>query len=347
MKKIVYFSLLLVLFSCKKEKDPEIIVADDLKNGILVLNEGLFQLNNSNLSWINLADLSITNDFFEQKVGRKLGDTGNDMKRYGNKIYIVVNVSSTVEILDAKTGKSIKQIIFLNGTEGKQPRNISFFGSKAFVSCFDGFVDVIDTASLEIEKRIQVGLNPDQLISSNSRIFVSNSGGLNNPVYDSTLSIINPQTLLEESKIVVGKNPGGLEIVGNNLFVTVRGNFGSIPTTLKRINLSTLQIEETYSFKPIILEKMNTNLLLAYDENQVVKVGVFDVLTNSFSNANLIDLSTIQTLYGIHYESSTNRIYLTDSKDYTTSGKVLEYAVDGSFIRSFSVGLNPNSLLFF
>ena len=342
------FILLLGFSSCKKDKIEEpIIISKELKNGILVLNEGLFQLNNSNLAWINLADLSISTDFFEQKAGRNLGDTGNDMKRYGGKIYIVVNVSSTVEVLDAKTGKSLKQISFLNGNQSKQPRSIAFWGSKAYVTCFDGFVDVIDTNSLEIQSRIPVGLNPDQLISSSNSIFVSNSGGLNNPVYDSTISVINPQIAQETTKIIVGKNPGGLEIIGNNLFVSVRGNFTTVPAKLKRVNLSTLQIEETYAFKPLILEKMNDKLLLAYEENQVIKIGVFDVAANSFNNSNLIDLSSIETLYGIHFESSTNRIYLTDAKNYTTTGKILEYSVEGNFIREFSVGLNPNSLLFF
>lgn len=345
MRFIKYF-LIFLLFSCKKEKVQETSVSNELKNGILVLNEGLFQLNNSNLSWINLADLTVSSDFFEQKTGRNLGDTGNDLKKYGGKIYIVVNGSSTLEILNAKTGKSIKQISFLNGNQSKQARSITFFQNKAFISCFDGFVDVLDTNSLEIEKRISVGLNPDQIVASNSKIFVSNSGGLNSTL-DSTISIIDPISKAEEGKIIVGKNPGQLEIVGNYLFVNVRGNFGSIPSKLKRINLNTLQIEETYSLKPILFEKMNNQLLIAFEENQEVKLGLFDVQSNTWTNQNFIDLTDIQTLYGIHYESTTNKIYLFDAKGYTVSGKILEYTSSGNFIQSFSVGLNPNSMLFF
>lgn len=345
--KYILISLTILLVSCKKDKPDVETPVETLKDGFLVLNEGLFQMNNSNLSWVSSSDLNVNNSFFEGKTGRKLGDTGNDLKRYGNKIYIVVNVSSTLEILDATTGNSIKQISFVSGNQSKQPRSLAFFGSKVFVSCFDGFVDVLDTSSLEIEKRIQVGLNPDQIIATDSKIFVSNSGGLNAPIMDSTLSVINPITLLEETKIIVGKNPGSLQVVGNNLFVNVRGNYGTIPSAFKRINLTSLAIEENYTFKSVITEKMNANLLLAYEESSVIKLGIFDVSNNTWFNTNFIDVSAIETLYNVHYEPKNNHIYLFDAHGYTVSGEILEYDSSGTFIRKFTVGLNPNSLLVF
>jgi YVTN family beta-propeller protein len=341
----VFFVLL--LFSCKKDKieDPKTVA--ELSNGILVLNEGLFQMNNSSLSWINLSDLSVDNSFFENKVGRKLGDTGNDLKRYGNKIYVLVNVSSTLEVLDATTGKSIKQISFVEGNQTKEPRSIAFFGAKAFVSCFDGFVDVIDTATLTVEKRIAVGLNPDQIVASNDKIYVSNSGGLNAPVMDSTISVINPNTLLEEQKVVVGKNPGKLVVSNGYLFVHQRGNFGSIPSLLKKINLTTNTVVETYAINPIAFEELNGYIYIVYDDNGTIKFGKFDVFENSFVSTNLVDVSNIETLYGIHVESKNNHIYLFDAHGYTVSGEVLEYDSNGVFIRKFTVGLNPNSIIVF
>lgn len=349
MQFIKYSVLLAVLLfaSCKKDKpDPEIPVVK-LENGFLVLNEGLFQMNNSGLSWVSDSDLSVNNSFFEGKTGRKLGDTGNDMKRYGNKIYVLVNVSSTLEILDAVSGNWLKQLSFVNGNQSKQPRSIAFFGSKAFISCFDGYVDVVDTAVLEVEKRIPVGLNPDQIIATENRIFVSNSGGLNAPLMDSTLSVIDPLNLTEEMKITVGKNPGQLQYVNGSLFVHVRGNYGSIPSVLKKLDPLTYQLVDIYSFKTLILEKMGSKLLIAYEDNGIVHLGLFNVAANSWEVTDFIDLSGIETLYGIHYESKNDRIYLFDAHGYTVSGEVLEYSSTGSKLREFTVGLNPNALLFF
>ena len=178
-------------FSCKKKKVPQPEAPQTLQHGMLVLNEGLFQQNNSTLGWFNFSDNSYTGNFFEQKTNRSLGDTGNDMKKYGGKIYVIVNVSSTVEILDASTGNSISQISMIAGGTPKQPRYIAFHGSKAYITCYDGYVDVLDTASLSITSRIPVGANPEGLAVSNGKLFVANSGGLNSPNVDSTVSVID------------------------------------------------------------------------------------------------------------------------------------------------------------
>jgi hypothetical protein len=347
MRLTSLFITLILLISCKKEKDEPIPITSSLSNGILVLNEGLFQYNNASLSWVNLSDFSTDNTFFEQKADRYLGDTGNDLKRYGNKIYVVVNVSGTVEVLDALTGKSIKQISFKDGSTNKQPRSITFYGSKAFVSCFDGYVDVVDTVSLQIEKRIKVGSNPDQITASDSKIIVSNSGGLNVPELDSTISIINPFSLVEENKIVVGKNPGDLEVIGNELFVISRGNYSSIAPSLKKVDLTTSIISLVPVANPSILEKMNGKLLIAYQSSNTQYLGLFDASTNNWVANSFVSIADITTLYNIHFESTNQHIYLLDAKGYTTSGKIIEHDQNGVLIRSIDVSLIPNSLIYF
>jgi len=340
-------TLIIFLDSCKKEKDEPTPIISSLSNGILVLNEGLFQYNNASLSWVNRTDFSSDNTFFEQQADRYLGDTGNDLKRYGNKIYVVVNVSGTVEVLDASTGKSLKQISFKDGNTNKQPRSIAFFGNKAFVSCFDGYVDVFDTTSLQIEKRIKVGSNPDQIIASDSKIIVSNSGGLNTPELDSTISIINPISLVEENKLVVGKNPGDLEVIGNELFVISRGNYSSISASLKKLDLNTLIISTVSVSNPSILEKMNGKLLIAYQATNTLSLGLFDVNSTNWSTSSFTSLNEIVTLYQVHFEEKNQHLYLFDANGYTNTGRILEYDQNGTFLRNFNVGLIPNSMIYF
>lgn len=89
-----------------------------------------------------------------------MGDTANDMALYGGKLYIVVNVSSTIEVIDFQTGVSIKQIPMLaeNGSS-RQPRHITFHKDKAYVCSYDGTVARIDTTSLEIDALTKAGRN--------------------------------------------------------------------------------------------------------------------------------------------------------------------------------------------
>lgn len=338
----------LVLFSCKKE-EPEIPTpVDAFSNGLLILNEGLFQQNNSTLSWVDLATDVVNNSIFEQKTSRQLGDTGNDIARYGNKIYIVVNVSSTVEVLDALSGAPLTQIQMSEGGVPKQPRSIAFAHGKAFVTCYDGFVDVIDTINFTVLQRIQVGANPEQILFTNEKLYVTNSGGLNYPNVDSTVSVIDPTSFIEITKITIGNNPGGLEVDHlGNLYAIARGNYSSIPSRMVRINTGSNTVENTYSFNASGITRMNDHLLIHSITNSNSSILLFNPLTETIENPNFINVSGITTLYGIQYDPTRHQIYCFDAMNYTNSGYVRLFSASGNYLRSIHVGLNPSKALIY
>ena len=343
MRLISLWILLFFVVGCKKKTTTINSDVSELKHGLLVLNEGLFNLNNASLSWVDLNTNTVSEDFFLQKTGRKLGDTGNDLQRYGAKIYVLVNVSSTIEVLDANIGSSIKQISMqLNGI-AKQPRNLAFYGSKVFISCFDGYVDVIDTASLTVEKRIKVGSNPEDMVVVNQRLYVSNSGGLI-PSLDSTLSIIDCQNLVELEKIVVGKNPGKIVALNDSiLYVHVRGNYSTIPSVLKKVNVGISKNQETIPIKISGMEKMENQLLIYTSES----VSLYDMKTNATINSDFIPLNDITTLYRIQYVEALKQLFLFDANTYTNSGYIHRFSNTGQYIQKYHVGLNPNSLIYY
>lgn len=348
MRYSIIFICLLALVACKKKKPADSPLPDELKNGLLVLNEGLFQHNNSTLSWVNLADESINNTFFEQKTNRGLGDTGNDLERYGNKIYVVVNVSSTIEVLDANTGKSIQQIPMFIGGSAKQPRSIAFYGNKAFIACFDGYVDVLDTNSLSIVSRIQVGSNPEQLTVANNKIYVTNSGGLN-AIMDSTVSVIDGNSLTELSKITVGLNPGSICTDSEgDVYVISRGNYSNVPSRMHRIDTQTDTKVQSFTFNASGIAKMGNQLLISYASgNGTSEIALFNALTETITNNQYINTSNILTLYGVSYSSKTNQIYLFDANNYTTTGYINLFQANGQFIKRYQLGLNPSKVLIY
>lgn len=338
-----------LLFACDKNNDlPSATSVMD--HGILVLCEGLFQQNNSSLSWIDLNDETVDTDFFTSQNGRFLGDTGNDMKMYGSKIYIIVNNSNTIEVINKKDGKSIKQISMTNGSAAKQPRAIAFYNGKAFVTCYDGFVDVIDTTNLTISQRIPVGSNPESLAVSNGKLFVSNSGGLNYPAVDSTVSIIDLTSYAELDRIVVGKNPGAVQVDSEgDVYVIARGNYSSIPSRMVRINSQTNSVEQTYSFDASGMALMNDYFLISYYNysTQSSEIRLFNTLNETIENNNFISTSGLTTLYGIQYNPATDKIYCLDAMNYTNSGYVRQYTSTGVYEKSYHVGLNPSKLIFY
>lgn len=350
-KLLLPLLLIVVLIACKKKKPVEETPAPaQLESGLLVLNEGLFNHNNSGLSWINTADHSVGNQFFEEKTGRGLGDTGNDMKRYGGKVYIVVNVSSTIEVLNAQTGQSIRQITMIADGTPKQPRSIAFHGSNAYVTCYDGFVDVIDTSTLLITQRIAVGSNPEGLAVSNGKLYVANSGGLNYPDVDSTVSVIDLTSHHELQRIVVGKNPGTVcADHQGDIYVISRGNYSSIPSRMHRINTVTDTKEYSYSFDASGISRMNNFLLITYYDQSSANssIALFDATTEQMTQASFIPTNTITTLYGIQYAPETDRIYCCDANGYTNTGYVHVFTSSGIFELTYTVGLNPSKVLVF
>jgi len=351
MRFINFLVVVLVFYACKKEVTEPILTADKpVEKGLLVLCEGLFQQNNASLSWVNTETGIIDNEHFHHKTGRYLGDTGNDMEIYGSKIYIVVNVSSTIEVIDKYTNASLGQINMKNGNQPKSPRQIKFYNGFGYVTCFDGFVDVIDTVTLSVIHRIKVGENPEGITFSNDKMYVSNSGGLNVPNVDSTLSVVDMVSRLEIKKITVGKNPGGIATDSEGeVYVIARGNYGSIPSRMVRVNSQTDEVEAVFPFDASGITVMDDKFLIKnYNFNtQSSNIALFDPLLEVLINTSLINDSQFTTLYGVFYNVSNQKIYCTDAMGYVNTGYVKVFSKEGVYEKSYHVGLNPNNIVFY
>lgn len=344
MRLIKLLAIILIAVSCKKEKTVMSTESFQLSNGIAVLCEGLFQQNNASVSWIDLGQGSIDNQFFVSRTNLSLGDTGNDMKQYGGKIYIVVNVSSTIEVVSANSFSPIKQIPMFDGATAKQPRYIEFSGSNAYVTCYDGFVDVIDTTTLTVTSRIPVGANPEAMTVANNKLYVANSGGLNFPNMDSTLSVIDLSLQAEIQKITVGINPGSvISDAAGDVYVIARGDYGATPSRLVRVNSLTDTKEEEFAFDVSSITAMNNNFLISSNN----AISLFDPNTEQIVSSNFVNLSDVVTLYKVAYHPTTDNIYVMDAMNYTNTGYLRKYSSSGAYISSYHVGLNPTKVLFY
>lgn len=247
---LFFLAFVLLLVSCDdmvdKVPDGKLPITNETSQ-LFVLSEGLFNMNNSTLALYDLKNKSTEKNYFLKTNKRGLGDTANDMALYGSKLYVVVNVSSQIEVLDALTGKSIKQIpMFDDAGVARQPRYIEFYESKAYVCSFDGTVARIDTTSLLVEKMVKVGKNPDGICVANNKLYVSNSGGLNFPNYDNTVSVIDIPSFEEIKKIEVAINPSIIHSDSQgDVYVVSRGDYGEQGYVFQRISSKTDILEET------------------------------------------------------------------------------------------------------
>lgn len=323
---------------------------------LYVLCEGLFNQNNSSLMRFSFGNQRMVRDYFKTINHRGLGDTANDLAIYGNKIYIVVNVSSTVEVVDFQTGKSLKQIQLLadNGSP-REPRYITFHKEKAYACSYDGTVARIDTASLTIDAITSAGRNPDGICVLNDKLYISNSGGLDyasGSGVDNTVSVIDIATFKETGKIAVGPNPG--RIIADEkeqaVYVVTRGedvetgdyNFVKIDC---RTNSVIHYGEKVQNFA------IDGDIAYLYTYNystQTSAIKTFNLKTGKTVRENFItDGTVVNTPYGININPYSGNVYITDAYDYTVYGDLLCFNQQGQLLfRLNNIGLNPNTVVF-
>jgi YVTN family beta-propeller protein len=335
-----------------KDRKPN-TVNEASVSGIYVLSEGLMNMNNSVLGYYDFETKTFNPDMFLSVNKRGLGDTANDMELYGSKLYVVVNVSSQIEILDAVSGKSLKQIpMFDNSGVARQPRYVDFVEGCAYVTSFDGSLARIDTASLKITGSIQCGRNPDGLCVSNGKIYVSNSGGLDFPNYDNTVSVVDIKTFKEIKRITVGTNPGKIKADSEgDIYVVSRGNYGSSPYKFQKISSKTDEVVKTFDDIQALNFTISNDTAYIYNydfQTMNCWVKVFDCKKEEIVSDHFIsDGTTITTPYGIDTNPVNGDVYLTDAKSYVTWGDVLCFDRNGKLkFRLQETGLNPNKVVF-
>lgn len=348
VKSLIWVLAVTAFFSsCHKdnsENDPQPQPVAERK-GVYVLAEGLFNANNSSLTYFDYDNNTLVQDRFKEANNRGLGDTANDIAVYGSKMYLIVNVSSTVEVVDAKTAKSIRQIDMKNDGVGRQPRYIVFDKNKAYISSYDGTVAVLDTASLQIEKYIQVGRNPEQMALSNGKLYVANSGGLDYPNYDKTISVVDLATHTEVKKIEVVMNPRILAADSyGDVYVISTGNYADVKSHLSIIDSQTDVVRST---EPFSGGSMVIHEDIAYITASGGKLKTYNVKTEQLEKDNFIaDGTVVKTMYGVSVDELSGEVFITDAKNYVTQGEVICFDKDGNKKYVIQTGINPNKVVF-
>lgn len=348
------------LFSCRKDKgvtpEEQVQLPDQITavNGLYILNEGNWGSNKASLDYYDYSDGLYRRNIYGQanpEVTLGLGDVGNDVKIYGSRLYVVVNGSNKVEILNVKTAKKIGQVDIPNC------RYVAFYKNKAYVTAYDGYVAVIDTAAMTVSTKINVGQQPEEMAVVGEKLYVANSGGYNYPNYERTVSVINLNTNTEIKRIDVGINLHRIKADSyGDLYVTSRGDYDKIPSNLYVIDTKTDAVKKTFNVAAgnlAIHKDMAYVYSVEWNNNtsknviSYTKINVKDetVLPGSFITDGTE--SNIKIPYGIAVDPITADIYVTDAKDYVTPGVLYCFDKNGKKRFQVSTGDIPASMVFY
>ena len=158
-----------------------------------VLNEGFFGSGNASLTVIDFAP-----DLFSAVAGKKLGDTANGATLADGRLYIPVNGSHTVEVLDVAQMEYLGQVKV--GTDGYDgPRQVAIIpGGSGLVTTYANDVRAFDLNSLEITRITPVGSKPEDILVIDNQVFVAN-GGFTGFAEDSTIFVFQDRAVPVES----------------------------------------------------------------------------------------------------------------------------------------------------
>ncbi len=332
--------------------------------GFYHLNEGNMGMNRASIDLFDARNGTYTIDIYSERnpnVVKELGDVGNDIKIYGNKVYAVINCSNKIEVLDKWTARRIKVIDVPNC------RYMAFYGDKAYVSSYSGpvaidpnaeigFVAEIDTATLELTRKVTVGYQPEEMVIHDGKLYVANSGGYRVPNYDHTVSVVDLASFTEIKKIDVGINLHRMQIdKRGDIYVSSRGDYYYTPAALFVLNTQTEKVTHQLNIGASDMCMSGDSLYFYSVEwsyltnSNTITYGILDTRTKEIVNNKIITDGTdkkIMIPYGLQVNPETKEIYIADAQNYVVSGYLYCFSPEGKMKWRTLVGNIPGHFAF-
>lgn len=320
-----------------------------------ILGEGRMNNADSRLAMYNFNDESLDCQFFiSQNEGAKLGDTAQDLLVYGSKAYVLVNVSDKVVVMNAVTGKLIKEVSFAEKT---QPRFAVGANGKVYMSTYMNGVAVMDTTSLEITKNIALsGAFSENIVRIDNNLYVANSGNKGDSYGGSgtTLSVVSLDSEEETATITVPQNPNRLRVTKDKrLFLSCWGNWTSVDAHLYEIDYTNKEVLASYEDFTCSKMTVTDKYVYCYHFSYMTYQTEYKRLNLATDEVtDYLDSSEprgyhLQSPYDLAVDPSNNDVFLLDQ-----SGWVLWMNEEGALVKNFELtpdgvnAVNPNCVRF-
>ncbi len=322
--------------------------------GVYVLSEGSYYSKlNGDLTSYDPETKVCTNSVFESANERSLTGTCNDGLVYGSKLYIANTDENLIEVVDAKTAKSLKQIT-LKGARCLEAYNGNIYAT----SFYDNQVVKIDTTNYSITGTVATGAYPEGMAVLGGTLYVANSGyGSGN-----TVTTVDLGTFKLKGNITVSTNPVEFATDGTTLFLLCSGKYKADYTgydenpavyTLDAEGAATKIADATnMALGNGSLYLINNN----YYSTTGITYSVYSLSTKAVAAWTPSELPFSPYTIGVNptngdvYIASYNSIDYGDGKlnvNYNGDCYVMRYDKNGAKLDKFACGVNPGTIIFF
>lgn len=365
--------LIILLLSCRGEFPlihSEGDIVDDnpekLKyiKGLYLLNEGNMGSNKCSIDYYDYTSGEYHRNIYAEMnpdIVKELGDVGNDIQIYDGKLFVVVNCSHFVEVMDVCTARHIGKVDITNC------RYIRFNGDKAYVSSYAGPVQIdpearpgkiveFDVNTLKIEREVVVGYQPEEMVITDGKLYVANSGGYRFPNYDRTVSVVDLETFKVINTIDVAINLHRMELDRyGHIYVSSRGDYEGTGSDVFVIDSKTDKVigslgiaasEMCLSGDSIFMISTEWSKITGTNE---VTYTIYDTKQQKKVSDSFITDGTedeIKLPYGIAINPENRDFFICDATNYVTPGYLYCFTPDGKKKWKVRTGDIPAHIVF-
>lgn len=332
---LLAFSAILFFQSCKKDDDNNNNSTPKDYKGVLVINEGGFLKGNSSVSYYNPDNGNEEEDAFKAANNRPLGDIFQSVEKINGKLYLVVNNSGKIEVVDPVSLSGTGQITGLGS-----PRYILAPGGQtttAYVTdLFAGAIHIVNLTTNTKTGSIALPGWSEKMVEANGRVYVNNYS--NNKIY-----LINPAGNIVDDSIALSGPPVALVKDKNGKLWVLADSTGSTKAKFMRINPAGNSVEATIEFAQ---GQSASRVEINGSSDKIYFLGGNGAYAMDIT-ATALPSTPIKTgfFYGLGVDPKDGSVYLGDPLNFSQRGTVYRIKTDNSE-SSFKAGIAPSGFYF-
>ncbi|WP_195668796.1 YncE family protein [Bacteroides intestinalis] len=352
MKKYWYKTAMLVMAlgaftACSNDDGPKIPEGPIAPvNGAYVINTGNSGANNGTIQWYDRDQKTVSADLFAAANGAGIGDA-QDLCIYGSKIYITCTNSAKIEVVNRADFTRIQTLKLSNGEQSISPRYMTATGGNVYFTAYDGTVSRLDTTSLSITGKIEIGDHPEALTSANGKLYV-NLSNYNSDGTGKYVAVVDIATFKKTKNLNVLLNPYDVCTTGEDgkVYFISCGDFSGNPAqTLQCIDPQTDQVTEICPASKMAMKDNKIYIIYAeyYEDAAPKSISVYDMNTKQTTQfANYSDFSNPGNIV---VDPATGDIIIID-QPFSVLNDIYVYGSDGVLKKKLETGYYTTNMRF-
>lgn len=350
---------------------------------IIILNEGNWQADNGRMSYFEDGAI-VSNKWFRDKNGMKLGDTPNDIIQINdNLLAVAINWSNIVQFITPEG-------LAVAATEDvPNNRKLCTDGRYVYVTSYGhecgtidgmreftkGYVAKIDISDFKVVDAVEVGYEPEGIAIYKGLLFVANSGGYafnEDHPYETIVSVIDAATMKPVREVDTGQINlyGKMSQSGQYLCINSPGDYYDISAATIILDCravlegkpdSECFTKLEYAATCNTTDRLGNFLAIGsrysyytsdyqFDYSTIAPAtvtasGGLEGVSEDLPGTMLEDIKAMQMPYAIYVNPYTGYMYATDAGGFNSAGTLYQWDPDGKLLGKHKIYINPGHIL--